>query len=120
MTTVAILGASPKAHRYSHRAQLKLQQHGYSVIPVARKAGDINGVPCVHSLADIHQPVDTVTLYVNPSILSEHLDELISLKPRRVIFNPGTECQEYARKLADNGIEVVEACTLIMLDNGQF
>lgn len=120
MNAVAILGASPKPHRYAHRAQLKLQQHGYDVIPVARKAGDINGVACVHSLAGIDQPVDTVTLYVNPSILAEHLHELIQLKPRRVIFNPGTESDELARKLADNGIEVIEACTLIMLDNNQF
>ena len=120
MSAVAILGASAKAHRYSHRAQLKLQQHGYDVIPVSRKAGDINGVPCLHSLAEINQPVDTVTLYVNPSILAEHLQELIRLKPRRVIFNPGTESDDLANKLAENGIEVIEACTLVMLDNHQF
>lgn len=120
MSAVTILGASAKAHRYSHRAQLKLQQHGYDVIPVARKAGYINGVSCLHSLAEIDQPVDTITLYVNPAILAEHLDEIVRLKPRRVIFNPGTESDEFAKMLADNGIEVVEGCTLVMLNTGQF
>lgn len=120
MATVVVLGASDKPHRYSHRAQLKLTQHGHRVIPVAKKGGSAAGVACLTSLSSIDEPVDTVTLYINPGLLRDEMAGLLALHPRRVIFNPGTECADCQRELAQQGIEVVQDCTLIMLDSGYF
>lgn len=120
MTQVAILGASNKPHRYAYKAQMKLQQHGFAVLPVAKKGGEVNGISCVKSLAEISQPVDTVTLYINPDLLREELAALIKLNPRRVVFNPGTEDDDIIDELKTRGISVVEDCTLIMLDAGRF
>lgn len=117
---VVVLGASAKPHRYANKAQLKLQQHGFRVIPVARKGGQVNGVDCLDNLAAVNEPVDTVTLYINPALLAQEIDALLALHPRRVIFNPGTEDDQLQARLQDNGIAVVEDCTLIMLDGGRF
>ncbi|MCC6837882.1 MAG: CoA-binding protein, partial [Bacteroidia bacterium] len=78
------------------------------------------GVDGLKSLRDITEPVDTVTLYVSPKNLMPQLEDLLALKPRRVIFNPGTEDQAIQETLEQAGIHVVEACTLVLLSIGQF
>ena len=72
------------------------------------------------SLSDVEAKVDTVTLYVRPSRLEGLMDELIKLNPKRVIFNPGTEDEALQAKFVQAGIEVLEACTLVMLRTGQY
>lgn len=118
--TVAILGASEKQDRYANKAQQRLMEHGYPVIPVSAAGKNVLGVTGVKSLRDISEPVDTVTLYVGPKSLQPQLTDLLALKPRRVIFNPGTEDPAIQQALADAGIHVVEACTLVLLSIGQF
>lgn len=120
MSKVVILGASNKPHRYAYKAQIKLQQHGFAVQPVAKKGGEVAGIACLNSLTDIKESIDTVTLYINPDLLRVEMDALLSLKPRRVVFNPGTEDDQLMDQLRNAGIEVVEDCTLIMLDAGRF
>ena len=117
---VAVLGASPKEDRYSFKAVHMLKEHGHQPIPVHPAGHTVDGVAGVRDLADISDPVDTLTMYVNAKISDDKLDEILTLKPRRVIFNPGAENETLAGKLRDNGIEVVEACTLVMLRTGQF
>lgn len=118
--TVALLGASDNEERYAFKAQTRLMDHGYHVIPVAPSGKTIRGVASLKSLSDIHEPVDTVTLYVGPKNLAPQLDQLIALKPRRVIFNPGTEDADIEKRLQDAGIHTVEACTLVLLSIEQF
>jgi len=118
--TVAILGASEKEDRYANKAQQRLLQHGYSVLPVTPTGKSILGVPSVKNIIDIKKPVDTVTLYVGPKILAEQIDDLVKLKPRRVIFNPGTEDAALQKQLEQAGIHTVEACTLVLLSTDQF
>ncbi len=120
MERVAIIGASPKADRYSYRAQQLLTEHGHQVYPVTPKGGEILGVPAVATLKEIDEPIDTVTLYVAPQHQEAVIESIIEKKPRRVIFNPGTECEESERRLKEAGIEVEEACTLVLLNSGQF
>lgn len=117
---VVIIGASDNPERYSHQAQLLLRQHGHEVVPVHPKLTEIEGVPVVADVSAISGPVDTVTLYVGPQISLTLKDKLIALKPRRVIFNPGTENAALEESLTAAGIACEEACTLVLLRTGQF
>ncbi len=117
---VVIIGASDNPERYSHKALLLLRQHGHEVVPVHPKLSEIEGVPVVADLSAILGPVDTVTLYVGPTISLTLKDKLTALKPKRVIFNPGTENAPLQATLTSAGIACEEACTLVLLHTGQF
>ena len=118
--TVLVLGASDRPERYAYKALVQLVDHGHPVIPVHPRLHEIAGHPVVASLSEVNVPIDTVTLYVNPSISEPLANELIALKPRRVIFNPGTESPTLAKRLQDAGIATEDACTLVLLGTGQF
>lgn len=120
MATTLILGASDNPMRFSNRAQKKLTQFGHSVVLVNPKGGTIDGVNCLKSLSEVDQAIDTVTVYINPAYIMGEVESLLSIKPRRVIFNPGSESQEAAKRLSENNIEVIQDCTLIMLDGGYY
>lgn len=116
---VAILGASPKADRYAYKAFKMLQEYGHTPLPVNPAFENIEGVAVSKTLDEL-QNVDTVTLYMNPQRLTEQVERIIRLKPRRVIFNPGTESKEIEQKLEGAGIQTMEACTLVLLRTNQF
>lgn len=118
--TVAVLGASPKPHRYSHQAIKLLQEKGYLVIPVHPKYEHIEGLPVFHDLRDIKEPVDTLTVYVGPEHVRPSIDSIIEVKPSRVILNPGAESEELKERLEENNIPYLEACTLVLLNTEQF
>ena len=117
---VAVLGASLKEDRYSLKAMRILREHGHQPIPIHPAGHTVDGVPGLKSLSEIDQPVDTLTFYVNSKISSGLKDDILKLNPRRVIFNTGTENDELAEILESAGIEVVIACTLVMLATGAF
>ena len=117
---VVILGASDRPERYAYRAFQQLREHGHHVSLVHPRIQEIEGVAVVGSLKDVERPVDTVTLYVNPTILEPLVADLIALAPRRVIFNPGTESETAAEALKKAGIGSEEACTLVLLSTGAF
>jgi len=119
MTTV-ILGASNNPDRYSYRALIMLREHGHEVIPVHPNLREIESIPVVSNLREIDTPVDTLTIYLR-SELSEPLStEMIQLAPRRVIFNPGSESAGLEQKLNAEGIATENACSLVLLQSGQF
>ena len=101
-------------------AQKALVRAGHTVIPFHPRGGEIDGLEVVTAMSDIEQPVDTVTVYVRPAILETMMGALTQLNPKRVILNPGTEDEGLARELREAGIEVEEACTLVMLNTGQY
>ena len=109
-----VIGASDNPGRYSNKAIRSLLQHGHEVIPVSIKKGEVCGLSFLNSLTGI-KDVHTVTLYVGSNNQDSLIDDVISLNPLRVIFNPGTENREFENKLEDNGIQVLESCTLVML-----
>ncbi len=117
---VVILGASSKPDRYSCLALKRLLAAGHEAIPVNPALESIEGVPVVGRLADVFLPVDTVTLYVGPERILPMIDDILALKPKRIIANPGTETRELASRALEAGIEYVEACTLVLLGTGQF
>jgi predicted CoA-binding protein len=117
---VVVLGASPKRERYSNMAQRLLMEIGCTVIPVNPGQSEIEGIPVTRHLSDIFGSVDTVTMYVSPDVSEKLTNELIRLKPRRVIFNPGTESPALQAVLVENGISVQDACTLVLIRTGQW
>ena len=120
MEIVAVVGASERSERYANRALRMLLSQGFTPIPISRSGKDILGLKGYASLAAIPHPVDTVTIYVSPERQTQVLQDLLTIRPRRVIFNPGAENPEAAAVLARAGITVIEACTLVLLSTGQF
>lgn len=118
MKTV-VIGASENPERYSNRAVKSLKRHGQEVVAVGIRSGSIEGTEILSGKPAISD-VDTVSLYVGPANQPEWYDYILSLKPRRIIFNPGTENPAFEKTLRENGVEVQEACTLVMLSIGNF
>jgi len=118
---VAVLGASPNPERYSNKAIRMLLEFGHDVIPINPGHDSIEGLPVVKQVGELPVgDVDTVTVYVQEAVSRGLRDALIALAPRRVIFNPGAENPDLAADLSEHDVEVVEACTLVMLRTGQF
>ncbi len=117
--SVVVIGASENPERYAHKAVLSLQKHGYPVHAVGLRNGKINGIE-IHSDRPNFIDIDTVTLYVGPVNQASWYDYILSLKPKRIIFNPGAENAELTAIAQKQGIETIEACTLVMLSIGTF
>lgn len=114
-----VVGASNDRSRYSYQAVLRLMKYGHEVIPVSNKKGEVNGLTIHNDFPKI-EDVDTVTLYVGPKNQEFYMDYILSLKPKRIIFNPGTANPLFEEKAKKAGIEVVPACTLVMLSIGNY
>ena len=117
---VAVLGASPKPARYANQCIRLLKQHGYRITPLHPRFSEVEDLPVTASLADIKDPVDTLTLYVGPKLLEPQTEAIVALRPGRVIFNPGTESSVVQQRLDQAGIDWFEACTLVMIKTDQF
>jgi predicted CoA-binding protein len=117
---VVVLGASHKPERYANQAIRLLLEHGHDVVPVHPLLDVAEGLPVVHRLGEIDGAVDTLTLYVGPERSALVADDIVRLRPGRVIFNPGTESAELQARLDDAGIPHEQACTLVLLRTGQF
>ncbi|MCF8224501.1 MAG: CoA-binding protein [Bacteroidales bacterium] len=119
MKKTVVLGASPNPARYSFKAVKSLLRYGHDTVAVGFRPGVIydkfiqRGTPKIDG-------VHTITLYVGEKRQNEFRDYIVSLKPKRVIFNPGTVNPHFMKELEEKGIEVVEGCTLVMLDSGEF
>ena len=114
-----VVGGSIKPERYSNKAIHKLSGYGHEVVSIGLREGEVNGISIQQgnpSFEDLH----TITMYVGPQNQQEYYDYLLSLHPCRIIFNPGTENDEFEKLAINNGIETINHCTLIMLDQGLF
>jgi hypothetical protein len=114
MKTTLILGASEKPERYSYRAINNLVEQGNPVIAIGAREGKVHGVNIITGMPDL-QDIHTVTLYISLKIQQSYYDYILKLRPKRIIFNPGTENHELKALAEKNGIETLEACTLVML-----
>jgi len=117
---VAVLGASANPERYSHKAVAQLLAHGHAVFPVNPGLNVLLGLKVFADLADLPAPPHTVTLYVGTERSTALADAILAAHPRRVIFNPGSETPALAERLRRSGIEVLEACTLMLLSIDRF
>ena len=114
-----VIGASDNPSRYSYLAVQRLRKNNHPVVAIGKRrthVGDINVEEEKKPFTDI----DTVTLYINPTHQKEYYNYILSLKPKRIIFNPGAENEELADLAKKNDIQPVEACTLVMLATGQY
>jgi uncharacterized protein len=114
-----IIGASTNPNRFAHAAAHRLKQRGHSIVQIGLRKGEVAGEP-IHTTKNPFEEIDTVTLYIGPRNQPEYYDYVVSLRPQRVIFNPGTENVEFEKLLEKNGIEPIEACTLVMLSVGRY
>jgi predicted CoA-binding protein len=114
-----VLGASDNEGRYSNMAMLRLQANGHEVVPVGKRTGVVKGMEILTGMPTVTD-IDTVTLYVNPDHQKAYYDYILSAQPKRIIFNPGTENEELEDLAASKGIQVMEACTLVLLSTGQY
>ena len=117
MKKTIVLGATPNPARYAYLATLRLAQYGHEVIPVGIRQGSIGGIEIQNGTPAV-EGVDTVTLYLNAGRQQAYYEYILSLKPKRIIFNPGAENPELAEMAEAAGIETAEACTLVMLSIG--
>lgn len=115
-----ILGASDNPDRYSYKAMHMLIEHGHHVVLVHPNLKTINDTQVYASIASVKDSVDTLTVYVNPAVSDQLETEIIHLRPRRVIFNPGAENPRLARALRAIGIKTENACTLVLLQTNQY
>ncbi|MDB5249095.1 MAG: CoA-binding protein [Segetibacter sp.] len=114
-----VLGASTNPSRFSYSAINRLTAHQHPVVAVGLKEGKVGNVNIVTGQPK-EEDIDTVTLYLNPTNQKPYYDYILTLKPKRIIFNPGTENDELEELARKNGINPVEACTLVMLSIGQY
>lgn len=114
-----VLGASDSPMRYSYLAVKRLKSYDHPVVAIGRKQGSIDDTTIITD----HPPmedIDTVTLYLNKQNQKQYYDYILSLKPKRLIFNPGAENEELAAMAKQQGIVPMEACTLVLLSTGQY
>jgi predicted CoA-binding protein len=119
MKKTLVIGASLNKARYSYLAIIKLLHFGNQVVAIGNIKGEVNGVEIItekKKFSNIH----TVTLYLNPKVQKEYYDYIISLHPKRVIFNPGTENPEFYQILKNHKIDYEVACTLVLLSTNQY
>lgn len=121
MKKTVIIGASTNPSRYAYLAAEMLSERQIPIVPVGIKTGVVFG----NEILNIREKpsvkgVDTVTLYLGPQNQTEWYDYIISLKPKRIIFNPGTENPAFEKLANENGIKTMEACTLVLLSTGQY
>ncbi|WP_340199270.1 CoA-binding protein [Ascidiimonas sp. W6] len=119
MAKTLVMGASLSTNRYSNMAIRNLRKKNQEVVAFGMREGEVLDVTVVNTLIQ-YTDVETVTLYLNPVRQESYYQYIISLKPKRVIFNPGTENMEFYKLLEVNNIKVEEACTLVMLSTNQY
>jgi predicted CoA-binding protein len=114
-----VLGASTKPDRYAYLAISMLVEKGHSVLAIGQNAGEVAGVK-IQTKAIPLKNIDTITLYLNPARQRDYYNYIVESKPKRVIFNPGTENPEFYQLLELNGIKAEIACTLVLFTTNQY
>ncbi|MFP5042894.1 CoA-binding protein [Parasediminibacterium sp. JCM 36343] len=114
-----VIGASANPERYSYLAIEKLNSHQHEVVAISKKNGHAGDVEIVSGMPSI-TGVDTITIYLNAQNQKEYYDYILSLHPKRIIFNPGAENNELYQLAKVNGIEPLDACTLVLLSTQQY
>lgn len=120
MKNTLIIGASENPERYSYRAANLLKKHGHNVFPFGNKVGKVADEPIVVTQDLPKDNIDTITMYIGPNHQPSWYNFILNVKPKRVIFNPGTENPELEEMLKKAAIPFEDACTLVLLNTGQY
>ncbi|WP_378185231.1 CoA-binding protein [Aquimarina sp. W85] len=119
MKKTLVLGASTKPNRYSFLAIERLRRYAIDTVALGLKSGTVADIN-IDTEKKMYQEIHSITLYLNPRRQVEYYDYIVSLQPKRVIFNPGTENPELYKILKENAIEIEIACTLVLLSTNQY
>lgn len=119
MKRTLIIGATPNTSRYANIAAFKLVKAGHEIINIGIKKGKAAGVN-IETMDSPYPDVDTITLYIRKGLQRYYYDYILKTNPKRLIFNPGAENEELAALAKKAGIEVFDACTLVMLATHQY
>lgn len=114
-----VLGASPTPSRYAYKAIKRLLSYGHEVVAIGKLEAEVDSVKIMKEMVDIPD-LHTVTMYLNPERQEPYLDYILELKPKRIIFNPGSYNPKLDKMARAAGIQVMEDCTLVMLDMDDF
>lgn len=114
-----VLGASPTPTRYAYKAVKRLLSYGHKVVAIGKVEAEIDSVMINKEMVDIPD-LHTITMYLNPEKQEPYLDYILELKPKRIIFNPGSYNPKLEKMARAAGIQVLEDCTLVMLDMDDF
>ncbi len=114
-----VLGANPNPERYSHKAIVALRSKGHDVIGVGKRKGAVADIE-IEDGKLLYDNIHTITIYLNASNQKAWYDFILSTNPKRIILNPGAENSELETMARDKGIEVMEACTLVLLATGNY
>ena len=120
MGKTLVIGASENPDRYAYKVAVSLINHGQEVVLFGIKEGEVLGHKFITTFPASIENLDTITLYINPIIQKEYYAKILALNPKRIIFNPGTENTEFENMCKASKIEVLEACSLVMLSTGQY
>ena len=116
----AVLGASDNPERYSYQAVKLLGEKGHEVFPINPSLKEIDGLKVFSSLKGLPKSIHTLSIYLSKAVSSKLTGEILESKPKRIIFNPGAENPELMAAASKNGIQAIEACTLVLLRTNQF
>lgn len=119
MKKTLIIGASPDPNRYAYKAAHMLTSKGHQIVNIGIKNGAVAGAE-IEKPGAIYHDIDTITLYIGPATQPQYFDYIVATKPKRVIFNPGTENEALEELLDQHQIKYTEACTLVLLSTGQY
>jgi uncharacterized protein len=118
MPITLVLGASLNPLRYSNKAIRSLLEKNHKVVAVGNKEGTVEGVSIIKEFPT--EKIDTISIYLGLKNQIPYYENIILLKPNRIIFNPGTENPDLAKLAIDQGIEIIDGCTLVMLSLGNY
>lgn len=114
-----VLGASANPSRYSYLAIRSLRNHDHPVAAIGLRSSMAEDVEITTEKKQMND-IDTITLYLNPMNQQQYYDYILSLNPKRIIFNPGAENYELAKLAGEKNIQTLNACTLVLLAIGQY
>lgn len=119
MKKTIVISASLKSYRYSNKAVCLLDDNDIEVIAIGSTAGKIRDIKVFTEKIDV-KDIHTVSLYLSEKRQAEYYDYILGLNPQRIIMNPGAENDDFKKRAQEKNIEVVEHCTLVMLNRGSF
>lgn len=115
-----VLGATTNENRYAYIVTKRLLRHGHEVVLLGKRKGIVEEIEILNEPHEVPTDINTVTMYLGENNQSEYEGFLLNLRPKRVIFNPGAENHALAEKLQQQGVETLNACTLVMLSTNQY
>lgn len=114
MKKTLVIGASTNEERYSYKCIDMLRENNIETVALGRRVGKVLDVE-ISSEMKSYTDIDTVAVYMSAKNLKAYEDYIVNLRPRRVLFPPGTENPDFEARLTKEKIEHEQSCPLVML-----